>query len=1701
VTTVNAKTAITLTATVMTANGAAVSPGQVQFCDASATYCTDIHLLGLAQLNASGVATLTFVPGVGTHHYYAQFVGITAGATKVLASSSTTLALTVSGTYATTNSLMIAVPAQPGNYTLTATVSGPESTGPTGNVSFVDMTNFSYVLATAPLVSSTAGVNFTQTLNTATGIDPVGVATADFNGDGIPDIVTANEVSNTVSVLQGKGDGTFSVVSSPVVGNLPGAVVVGDFNGDGKADLAVTNAGAQLTNSSWVVTILLGNGDGMFTAAGNESVMGVGSLALCVGDFNGDGIADLAVANYDSSTISIMLGNGDGTFQAPTLINVGRGPSSIVTADFNNDGYADLAVTNHIDNSISILLGKGDGTFSAGASLTAGSAPSGLVVADFNGDGKPDLGVVSGNSTVSIFLGNGDVNGTFGAAIIHPTPSVPTDLAVGDFNGDGIADLAVTAGPIDIFLGKGDGTLTLVDNNLGASTVNVVTADWNGDGITDVAATDITNNRVVVFLDGGASSTATVTGISPVGSITTHLVDAVYAGAGLYSASTSNTVSLTPERVVTANTLTANPTSSGYGQQVALTGTLSPTALNITQNHTATGMMAFSSNGASLGAAQTVTSSAATLNTTTLPAGNDNLSAVYSGDTNFAPSTGLLAYTVSGNAIQTITFPTPAPAYVGTSVALSATSTAGTAITFKVVSGPATLNGTTLTYTGVGSVVVEADAPGNATYAPDSAQDTIAATLLTEPVGTSSGTISTVVTFSSAGTLGTLGVFTQGAIGLEDFAQVAGGSCAVGTAYAVGQSCTVDFSFTPTRPGQRLGGIVLSTSANAVLANSYIYGVGNGPQVGWLPGTQTLLGSGLIEPSGVAVDGSGDVYVSQYGASVAEIAVSGAQRTIGSLAVTADVAVDGSGNLFVIDQTSVYEVLAVGGVIPASPTIVTLATGFSELNGIAVSGTGNVYLANGTGSAADGAVYELVAVNGVIPASSAKITVGSGFGWVTGVAVDANGNVFASDSGNKAVYEIEAVNGRVGASSVVRALGGTFTNPSNVGLDAANDVYVTDLGTGVISEFMAVNEIVPANPIIRTVGTGIVSPQGMVVDSNGNIFIADHSLAQVVKLDYADPPSLTFAATAVGSVSSDSPQTVTMANDGNMPLMDAAAFTPPATGSNPSITAGFVINSSSSTCQQQNVVPVTPSPLAPGAECTDVVSFKPVAVGVDNGKLVTTDNALNVTDATQTVLLNGTGLGEPTTATLAATPANPTNGVPITLTVTVAAVPPGTGTPTGTVTFFVDGAAAGTPVALTAGVSSYVVTGLSGGAHTFGCSYSGDTVFSGSTCNTVSITEVETTALKISSGTNPVAALAPVTFMAHLSIGGQPAGAGYSVGFGFSGSLPANQPPSATATTDATGTATYTAVGFHVGATAVTAVFAATPAMTGSTASISETAYADSTSMTLIASPNPAYQYNPVSVLATVADTTVTAEPVGSVTFVDLSTNPVTPLGTLTLAGVSGALSSATLTTSTLAPGVHTIQATYGPSSDFIAPAPVTTMVTILPQDYTLTANPPSITIETEHHGSMTLGLTSIGGFAAPITLSCAGTIPEWVTCEFSPQQVMLPAGGTNVPATLTIDTDALLDYKSDAGLGGRVILAGLLPVMLIGFRRRRGLRGLVVMAIASVIVMAMTACSGQYPPHTTPGTYTVTVQASGQTAGASAPTVHTLDVTLVVTP
>src|SRR5215467_9061429 len=181
------------------------------------------------------------------------------------------------------------------------------------------------------------------------GPDPVSVAVGDFNGDGLQDLAVANheayEGPDGVSVLLGNGDGTFQTARSLGAGSSPSSIAVGDFNRDGIQDLAVANNGFGSNN----VSVLLGNGDGTFQAAVNFGA-GNNPFYIAVGDFNGDGVQDLAVANYgdfDSGNVSVLLGNGDGTFQTARILGAGSNPSSIAVGDFNRDGIQDLAVANN----------------------------------------------------------------------------------------------------------------------------------------------------------------------------------------------------------------------------------------------------------------------------------------------------------------------------------------------------------------------------------------------------------------------------------------------------------------------------------------------------------------------------------------------------------------------------------------------------------------------------------------------------------------------------------------------------------------------------------------------------------------------------------------------------------------------------------------------------------------------------------------------------------------------------------------------------------------------------------------------------------------------------------------------------------------------------------------------------------------------------------------------------------------------------------------------------------------------------------------------------------------------------------------------------------------------------------------------------------------------------------------------------------
>src|SRR5206468_2887014 len=184
-------------------------------------------------------------------------------------------------------------------------------------------------------------------------INPSAVAAADFNRDGPADLAAADSNSNTVSVLLGNGDGTFQTARNVVAGSGPSSAAVGDFNGDGSADLAVT---AYYSN---LVSVLLGNGDGTFQAPRVYGVGNTGPWWLAVGDFNRDGIQDLAVADYHSntpSTASVLLGNGDGTFRAALTFGVGAGAAYIAAADFNGDGLLDLAVANYGSNLTPVLF-------------------------------------------------------------------------------------------------------------------------------------------------------------------------------------------------------------------------------------------------------------------------------------------------------------------------------------------------------------------------------------------------------------------------------------------------------------------------------------------------------------------------------------------------------------------------------------------------------------------------------------------------------------------------------------------------------------------------------------------------------------------------------------------------------------------------------------------------------------------------------------------------------------------------------------------------------------------------------------------------------------------------------------------------------------------------------------------------------------------------------------------------------------------------------------------------------------------------------------------------------------------------------------------------------------------------------------------------------------------------------------------------
>jgi hypothetical protein len=375
-----------------------------------------------------------------------------------------------------------------------------------------------YFLAMAllPFQATSYAGQFEPRVNYRVGSNPDSIAIGDFNGDGLPDVATANSGQPPgVGVVLGNGDGTFKPVVTYPAGKIPYAIVTADFNGDGKLDLAVVDVSLK------VVNILLGNGDGSFQSPKTQHA-GPSPAAIAVSDVNLDGKADLVVANYQGApplngVVAVLLGNGDGSFQSPVPYAAGPSPNSVAAGDVNGDGFPDVVVGNS-SSSLAILLGNGNGTFQQAKIYSGlGSAAHWVALGDFNNDGKIDVAAVlpaagnRQNGQLVVGLGHGD--GTFAPpALVGPARNLAASIAVADFTQDGFLDLVIaegftTIGKALIYMGNGNGTFQTPQQYPTAQTsVAVAAADLNGDGYPDLVVANLGNDSISVLINVGTGT-------------------------------------------------------------------------------------------------------------------------------------------------------------------------------------------------------------------------------------------------------------------------------------------------------------------------------------------------------------------------------------------------------------------------------------------------------------------------------------------------------------------------------------------------------------------------------------------------------------------------------------------------------------------------------------------------------------------------------------------------------------------------------------------------------------------------------------------------------------------------------------------------------------------------------------------------------------------------------------------------------------------------------------------------------------------------------------------------------------------------------------------------------------------------------------------------------------------------------------------
>lgn len=464
----------------------------------------------------------------------------------------------------------------------------------------VVVSSFLLCLVSLPMALASPPATFSRAvLYPSEGTQSNSMAVADLRSDGTLDLVVGN--SSTISVLLGKGDGTFEPAVTYVGGSIANSLVIMDMNGDGTLDI--------VAGDSNVISVFLGNGNGTFQAA---IVTTMAHSALAVADVDHDGKQDVVLAT--TSGLSTLLGKGDGTFQAPVNTST-VSSSALAVGDLNNDGRPDAVIITYpglitnkerIHATVGVLLGNGDGTFRAPVSYdTDGYFPRQIKIKDMNPNGSPDLLVVNFLGTTNHIMGSvgllyNNGLGSFFSTEVIPGGTSAYAVAGGDLNGDGIPDFAIAIeGYLVTELAGGQ-----TRNHAAPLSSDVLIGDFNGDSQPDLAV---------------VSACITPTNCS--------------SGAASVLLSTK-----VPSKTVVTSSLNPSP----VGQAVTFTATISSVRGPVPNGITVT----FFNGSKTIGSAIT-SGGTASLSSSSLPAGTLSIKAKFPGCIFVKPSLGSIQQTVT----------------------------------------------------------------------------------------------------------------------------------------------------------------------------------------------------------------------------------------------------------------------------------------------------------------------------------------------------------------------------------------------------------------------------------------------------------------------------------------------------------------------------------------------------------------------------------------------------------------------------------------------------------------------------------------------------------------------------------------------------------------------------------------------------------------------------------------------------------------------------------------------------------------------------------------------------------------------------------------------------------------------------------------------------------------------------------------------